>query len=265
MLNLFIIMLTMLCTVLLVFMLSYIFEKGIFPYSDKIAIYITMKLKSKYVIILFEFIFTVVGLTVLYIYLQFIVQKKILPFYVILPCTMLILVISSIIFRFRKNNLNVSSLFTTLNGSLKKFMKKYPIRLFFSLLEQTMNSFSIMISQIITYTILLHLENDHIAYYVGIITMPIYVIIWVYYTLDVRPISIKLQEARISNIRRCLVYLLLVVYAMIESYEIFLHYICSKECFAETFVSITVLVVIALDRLMKAIINDYKLFNDEKG
>lgn len=263
MFSLFIILLTMLGTILLIFLLSYIMEKGIFPFSDRMAICIIMKLKAKYLIVLFELAFTTVGLAVLYIYFQSIIQKRIMPFYIILLLTILILLISSIVFSFRKKNLDVPSLFSSLNGVLKKSMQKYPLRLCFSLFEQAMNSFSIMISLIITYTVLLHLENSYLAYYVGIITLPIYVIIWVQYSLAFKPISIKLQESKISNLRRCLVYLLLVVYAMYESYGIFLNYVCTKECLTETFVSITVLVVIALDRLIKVIIDDYLIFKNE--
>ncbi len=128
--------------------------------------------------------------------------------------------------------------------------------------EQLNSILYLMVAMVVTLTFFTELKWPNSAYYIALITLPIYTNLWIYFTY-----KLKLQgDEEVLNIRRLLAYLLLVIYVLKDSYLKFYCFFDNKQHYKMDNTSyllyIASIVFIALDRFLKAWTDDYRKFKN---
>lgn len=183
---------------------------------------------------------------------------------------------------YRDLALPIYSIFIFLIGAINQYIRK-ELPESFSILEfisnkintknYFVNRFSLVINQgdsilfllaaiTITLTFLIELKWPDFIYYGLILIIPLYTNVWIYFTYK---LSFNKDEEQIS-IRRLIAYFLLVIFVCNDTYIKFFQFFFEKDNKPDEvhfLLYIGSIIFIALDRFLKALIDDYNEFENQ--
>ncbi|MCF8011871.1 MAG: hypothetical protein K9L17_08975 [Clostridiales bacterium] len=257
--NLIVIAITLVVCSLLIFMAKKVIDR-IFNLSDKIGNFLTQKLsarlkKNRWNRACLEILFLIATLLLMFIsFTQF--RYIALVFYAIL-----VLILGSLIKYIREESPDSLSILQLLSNKVNK--KNYFINRLILMLEQCDSILLLIGAIVVTLSFIIQLKWPNSVYYGAVLVVPLYVNMWIYFTLRLK----FRKEQSIVNIRRLIAYLSLLVLVVMDSYMKFYYYFFEKEHYKKdgTFflLYIASIIFIAIDRFLKALIEDYKKFKEQ--
>jgi len=252
--NFMIIFLTLMSTLIFLFILKWLLEATI-EFIEKFLSFITykliLKIKWRYLLVFYE-----INILITPIFLLIILRKYLgdLSLFVYL---LFLLILGSITFYVRKERGNMVSLIDTITTKINT--NNYFVNRINLLFEQGLSIMILIGALEFTILTLTELEWPTPLKYISFLALPIYLNIWIYFSY-----KFKLKDTTTINIRRIIVYILLAVYVLKDSYSKFylmLYYNTSPELdLFNLFVYIGSGSFIALERVIKSIIDDFKYF-----
>lgn len=168
-----------------------------------------------------------------------------------------IIIIALIVMYIKKEH---TDMFSLLDHILDKInTKNYLVNRLGYLFKQTYSIIVLFLISYITFFIFTQLEWIPAIYYIGFISFPIYLNIWIYVSY-----KLKLENKDTISVRRFIVYSLLVIYIMGDCYSKFYSLLfyntAPKVDIISLFFYMLASIFIAIERLIKVVINDYAHF-----
>ncbi|MCB2354374.1 hypothetical protein [Clostridium estertheticum] len=224
-------------------------------YIEKFTKFITkrfiLKLKWKYLLAFCEGNIIIISITILIISRKYLGDLSLFVFFFYL------LIWSLIISYIRKERRNMFSLLDKIYAKINT--NNYFINRINLLFDQGLSIMILIGGYMFTLLILTQLEWPLPLQYLAFASLAIYLIIWIYFSL-----KFKLNDDATINIRRIIVYILIVVYVVLDCYSKFYSIVTyetsPKLDLNNLLVYITSVSFIALDRVMKSIVEDSKVF-----
>lgn len=119
--------------------------------------------------------------------------------------------------------------------------------------------FILLIPLEITYLIIFNLEWPHLVYFFGLLILPLYSTLWIYFTPKLR-----FQALEVINIRRLVAYCLIAINVLTDTYNKFNNFIDVNYKVNSDDVSfilqISGIIFIAFENFLKVWIDDYLSF-----
>ncbi|MBV4427346.1 hypothetical protein [Clostridium tyrobutyricum] len=252
--NFIIIFLTLIFTLIPILILKWIMEI-VMVYIEKLINFITykyiLKLKFRYLLVFCE-----INILIIPFFLLIIFRKR-LRIFSYLYIFLFLFIWGSITFYIRKERKNTFSLIDNIANKIN--INNYFINRINLLFKQGSSMMILIVVFEFTILAFTELEWPMFLQYIAFLVLPIYLNIWIYLTH-----KLKLKDDYTINIRRIIVYILLVVYVLGDSYYKFysiLYYNTSPKLdLSNLFVYIASVFFIALERVIKLIIDDFKSF-----
>ena len=255
--NFFIIFLTLISALLLLFIIKWLLESTMIyveRFTKSITYKFILKLKWDYLLAFCEsnILITPIVLSIL--------LRKYLGNFSILIGFLILFIWTLITSYIRKEKSNMFSLINYISARVNTdnyFINR--INLFF---EQGLSIITLIAAFQFTILIFTQLEWPMLLQYISFILLPIYLNVWIYFSC-----KFKLKDDTTITIRRIIVYVLLVVYVLGDSYSKFYSIVSydtsPKLNLINLFVYIASVFFIALERVMKSIIDDFKSFRQK--
>lgn len=256
--NLIVIGLTLATGTLAIYILKKIINIG-FDWIEKLGNFLVKKFGSKLNYKLSLVFLEIVYIIATIIFIFFLVKGfRFIGFIIYI---IIVLVIGSLSHYTRKEKPGILSLLEYLSNKINK--RNYFINRLGLILEQGSSILFLMAAIVITLTFLAELRWPNAIYFGSVIVIPLYTNIWIYFTLKLK---IRAEED-ITNIRRLISYLLLLAIITVDSYFKFNQFFSREGQYepSESFfiVYIGSIIFIAIDRFLKAFIEDYKKYNNQ--
>lgn len=268
--NFTIICLTLISMYLILYILAWLL-RSIIGYIEKYTKFITnmfiLKIKWKYLLPFCEVNILIIPIVIL------IISNKYLGEFSLFVFSFYLLILSSIIIYIRKERGNTLSLLNNIFLKINKKKDNYFINRINLLFEQGLSIMILISAYMFTLVFSTKLEWPLPLQYFAFASLAIYLIIWIYFSCrffswKIFLCKFKINDKPIINIRRIIVYTLLAVYLVVDCYSKFNSIVTYNTSLKldlnNLFGYIISVSFIALDRVMKSIIDDSKDFEKDK-
>jgi hypothetical protein len=232
-------------------------EKNFFPWIEQKSLRFAQKRTCKYSIVLLEIFFFSVMIFMFALVINNIFHTDNLIYLYLFLFGIAILILAILIRQFRDLYPHLPSLIDKI--SKKVDMNNYFVNRFVLFWQELGLSFILIIALSISYKFVIWNKTlwADLTLFILMLILPFYSLIWVYWPC-------KSGNKAEGNMRRFIVYSLLVVFVLHQAYGYFLNCIhpnsFSMSKLEYIFLYVATIVFIAVDRLIKAVYDDYKDF-----
>ncbi|WP_347553252.1 hypothetical protein ABFG93_22960 (plasmid) [Pseudalkalibacillus hwajinpoensis] len=248
--NLIIICTSVIMISILIGLLYVLFNKLIIPsveiISNKLSRLIIKQAKRESVFIGLELIFLFIAIGVFFLFfIEFTTYVKNLIFFVFA----IVLILLSIVISNLKSKMKFKGIIDTIHSSLPK--NNYIIRKISLVFLQLPSLFNLVVFFLFIFQLVPLLRLNLSGYYTIFTILPIGLIIWVY---------MAFRDKESMEMRKIVVYILLVFLAIKGTFNKFLVVTDSPptNSFEDYFVYIIITIYLAIERLLKVILDDYE-------
>ena len=251
-------LLIILCVLILIAVTFFVLAKLMSKVIDMILIWadklgnaifckFALKIKSKYRIIYFEVITLLI--TTMFI-VGIIITRNFISVIISFVYLFLCFILGYIVAKYRKEDKDLVSLFDWISNKSKGI---YLLNLLPRIIEEFPSLIFLFASLLFAYTLFITLKWPDFCYFVFFLLFPFFSNSWVYFTY-----KMKFRTESSINIRRIMMYIIMVIFAMGDSYSKFLEYFeITKPGVINFWTNISIVLFIGIERLLKSISDDY--------